>query len=489
MSETRPNYYIFDPGNEGGETIPLGSLIDSDNLIDRQAIEARAEELIANRQACEVLPFETEGRDNARTAMMEALTASGHLSTVEMTGALEQINSQVLARLINGYNDNLPPHEKRRRFVEICEELVVQGIMQKVVEGILPPDTEVLTISDYADFVGNTLVGYRANNKKGMVRSHGLRFNRDGTVTRVIEQVSRSSGTHHTTDRLFGDAGIMRRYDESSDICNLNKQAVYSRSVVTGGVVDIQRRLDQYAGEGVLYGDMESDNAHHPLYEELRSESARREQEVEFFIDRLSDFDEKLKGLLGQGRITRGEYESQFNEELRAILRAICILEPSYTRGTFGDDAVEFYEQASKAYLAGDYQMFERMMYKASMVEQTVTFCGGSISSEKAQELGIEIDDLRSLVGEGKKNWKWKKGVCRTENCATRPGQTLVGPCSVCKSCQHWYDLKRDPEKLYAGMKRLEKVTSSRVKIKKAKQKNLLNMLSKEPSGSLAGRV
>ena len=128
--------------------------------------------------------------------------------------------------------------------------------------------------------------------------------------------------------------------------------------------------------------------------------------------------------------------------------------------------------------------MFERNMQRASMVEQTVLICGSSISPESRNELGLNGDSLSDLIGEGKKSWKWKKGICRTENCTTRPGETLVGPCSVCKNCQHWYDNKRDPAKLYSGMKKLEHVTSSRVRLRRVekretkKTKGTLNMLS-----------
>jgi len=44
-----------------------------------------------------------------------------------------------------------------------------------------------------------------------------------------------------------------------------------------------------------------------------------------------------------------------------------------------------------------------------------------------------------------KEAWSWKDGVCRVESCATRPGKTKVGPCSICKSCQEEFDAGRDP--------------------------------------------
>jgi hypothetical protein len=48
-----------------------------------------------------------------------------------------------------------------------------------------------------------------------------------------------------------------------------------------------------------------------------------------------------------------------------------------------------------------------------------------------------------------KSEWKWKKGVCVVDGCPTRPGQTKVGPCSVCAGCQSVYDHGGDPTKKY----------------------------------------
>ena len=44
-------------------------------------------------------------------------------------------------------------------------------------------------------------------------------------------------------------------------------------------------------------------------------------------------------------------------------------------------------------------------------------------------------------------SWKWKRGVCVVKSCATRPGTTMVGPCSVCRHCQHAFDIGKDPTK------------------------------------------
>jgi hypothetical protein len=55
-----------------------------------------------------------------------------------------------------------------------------------------------------------------------------------------------------------------------------------------------------------------------------------------------------------------------------------------------------------------------------------------------------------SSAAEGKEDWKWEKGICRTKNCISRPKVTEVGPCKVCKACQEIYDKGLDPEKVFS---------------------------------------
>ena len=63
------------------------------------------------------------------------------------------------------------------------------------------------------------------------------------------------------------------------------------------------------------------------------------------------------------------------------------------------------------------------------------------LDSVEAAELNgaIQIAD--------KKDWKWKKGVCQVKACPS-PKPTDVGPCSVCRRCQHEFDVGRDPTKV-----------------------------------------
>ena len=79
--------------------------------------------------------------------------------------------------------------------------------------------------------------------------------------------------------------------------------------------------------------------------------------------------------------------------------------------------------------------------------------CSGDNDRSKRND-PLDNDPLSSLFEQqnglddasgDRKNWKWKRGVCRVEACSTRPGETRVGPCEVCEKCQVEFDKGNDP--------------------------------------------
>lgn len=50
----------------------------------------------------------------------------------------------------------------------------------------------------------------------------------------------------------------------------------------------------------------------------------------------------------------------------------------------------------------------------------------------------------------------WKKGVCIIDNCPTRPGQTEVAQCSICRGCQAHFDRGLNPAKIYKSIKPIQ---------------------------------
>lgn len=422
--------------------------------IDQAAIAEHAQWLIANRELVPTAPVRMqERRDNARTAQMEVLTASGHLSVVEITDeSVEAIHQQVMDRLLNGYLQATHPHEKQRNFAEICNELTIHWTHLGVDNGVVEPTTEVLEISDYPESLiddeANRL-GYRAANKKGMLRSSGLRKNPDGTYTRVIEQISRSNGTEATTGNLMRDAGVQVAVTKPHDIAVLEKPLVYSRRQLADGVVAVMRRLDGY-GLGLRYGD--TDHSKHVTYDILRAESMRREQDIEHSLHHLAQLELQLDAKRDAGVITQAERDQIYGQQIEQSVSAICALNPEYAEDAYGKSAAVYFHTAALMIAQGNIEQAQAMLEQANLVKNEIIFCGMKIAVEEAQKMGLDVKNFSSMVSEGKENWKWKEGICRVDNCPTRPGKTKVGPCSVCKDCQSKFDAGQDPTKDIAGL-------------------------------------
>lgn len=419
-------------------------------------IEVEANRLIAQRASFDSAPVhEQERQDNARTALMEALTASGFLSRIEITGdSLEDINHQVMSRLLNGWNDDLPEHEKTRRFYEICEELVIQKVQGLILTGALPNDTEVGVLSDAPTLddmpaAQASAMGYRLKNRKGMVRStKPFSINENGQFVRVIEQVSRSNSGQATSLPFFDSINFDLDEGKPHDVAGLAKPFIYSRSDYVDGVVDVQRRLDELAGPGIQYGEIIDQTSNSIPYEKLREESARREAEIEHYTLKLALLEEQLEGKVASGEITAADQMSIYKQEVDRILTAICTIHPDYAEDTYGKKASVKFKEASRLVAQGHADQARNVLMEAHLLKEKVLFCGVEISADEAKAMGLEVNSFGELIEEGKTNWKWKSGVCQVETCFSRPGTTLVGPCSVCKDCQHAFDKGRDPTKV-----------------------------------------
>jgi hypothetical protein len=436
-------------GIEAQETIEHAGFIDGREAFSRQTIELEAAELIAGRSELSQPEVKRQEReDNARTALMEALTASGHLSRVELRGTIDEIYSQMIGRLLNGWDDNLPAHEKDRRFAELSNVLFNRRVHEAIIAGELPENTAVLENSDYPEALAGTNLGYRDSNKKGMLRSTHLKARGDDQYSVIIEQVSRSNGTWRSSSSFFNACGIeIDTRDQPGDVATLSTQALYNTYDYAGGAVDVMRILDRHQGDGVLYGDTGEAKKKHVSYEDLREESARREEDIEFYTSKLADLEEQLDGLVEAKKMTYEERMVNFKGEVHRILDAICRLEPAYAEATFGQRMAPIYSQASVLEAQGRRAEAAALLAENGHLAEPVTFCGVTMSADQAKQLGLKVNSVGDLVDEGKKNWKWKKGVCQVKVCPTRPGKTEVGPCSVCRGCQHKFDKGQDPAK------------------------------------------
>ncbi len=81
--------------------------------------------------------------------------------------------------------------------------------------------------------------------------------------------------------------------------------------------------------------------------------------------------------------------------------------------------------------------------------------CGASLQnvnnvSAEDQLAKMGYGNLADKESSGSEKLVWKDGICRIDNCPTKPGKTKVAQCSVCKLCQGWYDKGKDPSKVYS---------------------------------------
>jgi len=406
----------------------------ADTMVDRSLVEQHARDLLEHATGGNTeYGYKTEKTycDDARTALFEALTASGHLSRVELEGSLSEIHSRMLYVLLNAYDDSLPDHERERQFQELCEELTRQEIERSIAQGEAPLSLQVATISDAPTLAGMSRtiaesLGYRPQNHKGMIRSSKLIKRDDGVYIRVMEQISRSNADPVISSRFLSVQNVPLRLDRHADTRVLGTQLLHEHEQ---GVVGIVRRLDQFDGSNIRYGEQAS-----PLqipYDQLREESAQREQQAEAFVAELGIYMQKLDTHERAGIITRLEHTELLQIEIHRILQAICVMRPEYAADCFGAKSVHTYNMAANQAAQGDVSGSTATVERGQHNEQTITLCGMSISVKEAEEKGVSPSSIDRLIRVGLEKWPTHIGACRVPECPS-PKPTEVGGCQVC---------------------------------------------------------
>ncbi|TAH33007.1 hypothetical protein EYC58_02525 [Candidatus Saccharibacteria bacterium] len=421
-------------------------------VVDYGAIEQRAWQLVAQHSRPQKRLAFNEAEDNARTALFEALTQSGHVSRIELEGDPELVHAQIIERLLNGYDPELPEHELRRRFMELCEELVDYEVFQKVVVGELPESTRTYASSDFPVGLGERAnkLGYRYMNQKGMLREKSL-MKKEGKYVRVIEQISRSNAHPDETIAALHEMGITVKRERAADIDVLGTHFMRTIDGAGEGLVGLMKRLDNFKGPHIMYGEIKT--ADTVSYKDVARISQEREQRVELFVKRLADTERTLDQLEQSGQITYKEWLRQYRQEVVECVRQICIINPEYAEGVLGGGVVkEAYLKAHEQFMSGDVSGASETIGSVASQENTIVICGGE--SESAQQANsLNNNDAQSIMAKKRNNskekWEWKKGFCRVELCAFQRKKTDVGPCNVCVSCQEYFDGKKDPTTEY----------------------------------------
>ena len=394
-----------------------GEIIVADEAINRVAIEARAHELIAKFEPSPKTLRENEAEDNARTALFEALTSSGHMSVVELEGELNDVHEQVMRRLLNSYfREGIAQHEKARNFAEICEELTVQATFEAICRGDMPPDTKVLTVSDFAHPLGDQADkhGYRSANQKGMVRETML-GRHDGKLVRVIKQVSRSNTyAPGTIDKLQRANLLLSTRIGESDVKLLSTQLLSVRR----GAVEVVQLLDKLQhGVNIRFGEIVRSDT--PSYDKLEEVSRRRESLVEEHVSEIAEYERALDNLYKDGKISLNEQSKLYVEAVRDHVRAICIQYPHYTKDALGYDVIDDYQSAHEQYEKGDSAGAAQIVRGVSSRESAIVICGSSSESPNQDPKNPENrnDQTLEAILERQLQKDWKKLVERCPIC------------------------------------------------------------------------
>lgn len=420
-------------------------VIAASEVVDREMIEKRAVQLIDtfSPEAKELRPLEAEA--NSRTAIFEALTASGHMSRVELHGRQDEVHQQVILRLLNGfYRPGIPDHERARVFQEICEELTIYETYLHIILGDLPPETKITTVSDYASPLGQEAnrMGYRSENRKGMIRETSFEVQENGSTLRVIKQLSRSNSDAEKTIEVFGESGIQVTRRGEADVDLLGWQLLSAKI----GAIDVMKHLDNRAGMAVMYGELKRSDS--VGYESLEQESMEREKRVETFIDELARTEKLLDKMLSRGEIDQSTWSRKYGEKLRSVVQSICVINPSYVRDALGDRVVDEYERAHLVFMSGDSGGAADIVSGVSHIESAIVICGMEVRNDSINDTNDSgMKDIESMLERSK--WKWPDGYCRTELCEFKNKLTKVGPCKVCLRCQSIYDEGEEPSEVY----------------------------------------
>ena len=409
----------------------------------RKSIVDRAEQLLRSHVPSSRSDWRAEATDNARTALFEALTASGHLSTIDFEGAAEKVNQHCMQRLLNAwYVCESVEWERDRRFEEICEEITIHRTLEHIKSGKLPVDTMVATLSDYPDEPSDAeaiSVGYRPKNKKGMVRVTYFSQRPDGSWQRHLEQISRSNSNDGSSQFL-----VEMLTDEPAQWLNgstkmLATQLLLDTTVLPDRAVTLQAMLDAVNGEGVRYGNAPDDvTAMHPDYDHLREVSAERERRVAKFIGPLATAEVQLDKEFNRGYISYRTKLARYHRQIETAINEICLFEPQYAAEARGKKAAEYFERASVAYQSGNRRVaFDQLALAIQHVESgAAVVCGGAGEIAAQNDAETIASDTLDSADSKMQSWGYTKGYCRVKTCPSDGALTDVGPCSVCRCCE-----------------------------------------------------
>lgn len=294
-------------------------------------------------------------------------------------------------------------------------------------------------------------------------------FSIDNVDDEVFDQVLGEHGVQIPGDRTSDYAvmdGIERNFDSREEALAF-VQAFRARCYQVQGDTRHRQSVNEFMDERADRIDAAFNALCMPLSESV--ESGRKHETIQTFATGLLSGADNLKPeVVAQLRtMCSGEAFTDDDGRLLASLTLYAIAEELYEdarRLVHGEPA----DATADAVILNTRSENEVAQHLAGRVRVGVEAgrthggsCGGvtDISNKRKEngeddELNPDRDPQAAFGGRGnaenKANWRWKTGVCRVGNCPTRPAQTKVGPCAVCRRCQGHFDKGRDPADVYA---------------------------------------
>ncbi len=298
---------------------------------------------------------------------------------------------------------------------------------------------------------------------------------------------------------IFGKAIAVEDEESALSVMKVHRDLVLSPDQLPEGPITILKEATKYIDDPDLQQKVTADIQHYHNDQELMK------QQAEFKADRWLEFECELAESLATGLPTSAikdfiaTMQDAWNRQELEVLRRHSlgenleyhmtrelakVLENMKQNTLLGGAAVLVGNQAVikqldqttlQHVLANEQQMFYAHQHGQDfrMIEanngryigaaniKVGGGCQGNSDRSKlddpnpdAPESALDTEGNQSDADQNETNdWnnpnkrKWKKGICQVKACATRPGKTDVGPCSVCKNCQAKFDRGEDPTK------------------------------------------
>lgn len=327
--------------------------------------------------------------DDARTAIFEALTSHGHLSTIESSWDLENEGfavGGVLYRdmLHSGTQTAKHPVEIQRRRIEQKEEELIEDLYKigKFAGHAL------LTISPYpeemSDFDAKNN-GYRPDNRKYKLRWIEV----DDSGNRKTEELNMSGSNIQLFVEFYQTMGLNPDVNLTHlDI--LDTPVLIDRSQINK-VEEVAQILDNLAEGSVIFGSENHESS--VTYENVRAISKYREEKVRLEIMTMANQLVNIASNYPSGVKAFQEYEKY----LLNTIGVICLNQPEYANYALGKSASDYLKLA-KAHMDKGQISYAIDLYESAMTKAEVIVCGMMIAKENETESSESSNKMKCVT-------------------------------------------------------------------------------------------